>query len=66
MKLFLLVLGMVLVIEGLPYIVAPEKMQGWLRKLGDVEPGALRLMGLGSLGLGLLICWIVQRSGLIS
>ncbi|PIE63640.1 MAG: hypothetical protein CSA20_02810, partial [Deltaproteobacteria bacterium] len=30
MKLFLLLIGMVFVVEGLPYVVAPEAMRRWL------------------------------------
>jgi len=66
MKLFILVIGMVLVVEGLPYAVAPERMQDWLAKLSEMPPTVLRRMGLGCLSFGLLICWIVQRTDLFS
>ncbi len=62
MKLFLLVLGMVMILEGLPYAAAPEKMREWLIKLSDVPPATLRILGIGSLSFGFLICWFVQRS----
>jgi len=64
MKLLILVFAMVLIVEGLPYAAAPEKMKEWLAKLSEIEPSALRTVGLLSLCAGLLICWIVQRSGL--
>jgi len=64
MKLFLLVLAMVLIVEGLPYAAAPEKMREWLLKLSEVPPATLRTVGLCSLGIGLLLCWLVQRSNL--
>jgi uncharacterized protein len=64
MKLLLLVLGMVLIIEGLPYAVAPEKMKEWLSTLREVPPATMRIFGFISLGLGLLICWIVQKTTL--
>ena len=64
MKLLLLVFAMVLIVEGLPYAAAPEKMQEWLAKLSEVEPTMLRTAGLFSLCIGLMICWVVQRSGL--
>ena len=62
MKLFLLVLGMVLILEGLPYAAAPEKMREWLMKLSEVPPATLRILGISSLSFGLFICWIVQKS----
>lgn len=62
MKLFLLVLGMVLILEGLPYAAAPEKMCEWLMKLSDVPPATLRILGISSLSFGFFICWIVQKS----
>lgn len=64
MKLFFLVIGMVLILEGLPYAAAPEKMREWLQKLAEVPPSALRGVGFASLFAGLLICWLVQKTSL--
>lgn len=64
MKLLVLVFAMVLIVEGLPYAAAPEKMREWLLKLSEVPPSTLRVVGLVSLGTGLLICWVVLRSNL--
>lgn len=66
MKLLLLVFGMVLIVEGLPYAAAPEKMREWLLKLSEVPPSTLRLIGLLSLSTGLVICWLVQKSSYFS
>lgn len=63
MKLLLLVFGMVLIVEGLPYAAAPDKMREWLLKLSEVPPPTLRVIGLSSVCSGLLICWLVQKSG---
>ncbi len=64
MKLLILVFAMVLVVEGLPYAAAPEKMREWLAKLSEVKPSTLRAVGLVSLCTGLVICWIVQKTDL--
>ena len=64
MKLFLLVLGLVMILEGLPYAAAPEKMREWLLKLSDVPPSTLRAMGIASLCGGFLLCWFVQKTNL--
>lgn len=62
MKLMLLLVGMVLILEGLPYAVAPDKMQAWLQKLSQMDPKLLRIVGIITVISGLLLCWIVQRS----
>ncbi len=60
MKLFVLLIGMVLIFEGLPYVAAPESMQAWLKKISEMPPEQLRIMGLIAMATGLLLCWIVQ------
>ena len=64
MKLFLLLIGMVLILEGMPYVAAPETMREWLAKLSRMESGQLRTFGLVAMGTGLLICFVVQKTGL--
>ncbi len=60
MKLFILLIGMVLIFEGLPYVAAPESMQAWLKKVSEMPPGQLRIMGLAAMASGLLLCWTIQ------
>lgn len=66
MKLFLLLVGMVLVLEGLPYAAAPEAMKEWLRILSETETKKLRIMGYAAVASGLIICWIVQKTTLFA
>ena len=61
MKLLLLLIGMVLILEGLPYAAAPERMQSWLEKLSRMAPRQLRIVGIITVISGLLLCWLVQR-----
>ena len=63
MKLLLSLIGLVLILEALPYIAFPDGMKQWLRQLSEMESGLLRTMGLFALGGGLLLCFIAQRSG---
>jgi uncharacterized protein len=65
MKLLTLLLGMVLIVEGLPYVAAPETMQDWLRKISTVSPGQLRAFGLLAMLSGLGICFLVQKTSLL-
>lgn len=64
MKTLLTLIGLVLILEGLPYMTFPEFMKEWLRQLSETEPDKLRAMGLSALAAGLCLCWLAQRSGL--
>lgn len=64
MKLFILLIGMVLIFEGLPYVAAPESMQAWLKKISEMRPEKLRIMGLVAMAAGLLLCWVIQGDNL--
>lgn len=64
MKLLILLLGLVLIVEGLPYVAAPEVMQKWLKKLSEMQPNQLRVMGLIAMAGGLAICYLVQKTSL--
>ncbi|MEE9120811.1 MAG: DUF2065 domain-containing protein, partial [Syntrophobacteria bacterium] len=37
MKFFLSVLGLVMILEGLPYFVFPERIKRWLVKVSEME-----------------------------
>lgn len=62
MKLLILLVGMVLILEGLPYVAAPEAMREWLKKLSEVPAQQLRSFGLIAMGAGFFICWLAQRT----
>ena len=64
MKLLVLLIGMVLILEGLPYVAAPEAMKEWLKKLSQLPAQQLRNVGLIAMAAGLMLCWVAQRSGL--
>jgi len=58
MKYFLCVIGMVFVLEGLPYFAFPEKIKVYLAKMSEMPPKTLRLIGLLSMTLGLIIVYL--------
>jgi uncharacterized protein YjeT (DUF2065 family) len=64
MKLLALLVGLVLILEGLPYVAAPEAMQDWLKKISGISPAKLRSMGLFAMLIGLLIVFVVQKTSL--
>ena len=39
--------------------------QEWLKKLSTIHPGQLRTVGLGAMIIGLLICFVVQKTSLL-
>ncbi|MEA3469294.1 MAG: DUF2065 domain-containing protein [Thermodesulfobacteriota bacterium] len=63
MKLLFLLVGVVLILEGIPYVAFPESMREWLKKISEMKAEHLRMLGLLSMSSGLVICWFVQRSG---
>ncbi|OPL14470.1 MAG: hypothetical protein AVO38_02575 [delta proteobacterium ML8_D] len=66
MKFFVTVLGLLMVLEGLPYFAFPEKMQAFMRQIEKMNPDHLRLAGLVSTLIGLLICYVVQKTAIFS
>jgi len=62
MRFFLCVIGMVMIVEGVPYFAFPDKMKPWLQKLMETPDGALRRLGFGLMVLGLLLVYLGLRS----
>ncbi|MBW1781735.1 MAG: DUF2065 domain-containing protein [Deltaproteobacteria bacterium] len=60
MKLFFCLLGLVLIVEGLPYFAFPDKMKKWIAKMQDVPNAHLRVMGFLAMGLGLLLAYFFK------
>ena len=61
MKFILCVVGMVMIIEGLPYFVFTEKMKFWIQKILVTPEGALRRLGLVLMSIGLLLVYLGRR-----
>jgi len=53
MKYFLCVMGMVLIVEGLPYFAFPDKIKNYLRKLIHIPDTLLRIIGAIAVTVGL-------------
>ncbi len=66
MKLLITLIGLILVLEGLPYVASPESMQRWLRQLASMPPAQLRLVGFIAMAVGFFLCYLAQKSGLFS
>lgn len=58
MKYFLCVLGMVFVVEGLPYFAFPDKLKRYLLRLAEIPDPHLRILGFAAMGIGLLLVYL--------
>ena len=56
MDFFLSVIGMVMIIEGLPYFAFPDSLKSYMLKIQEVPGNTLRIMGFVFMlaGLGLV------------
>ncbi|MBF0446843.1 MAG: DUF2065 domain-containing protein [Magnetococcales bacterium] len=57
---FLTALGLVLILEGVPYFLAPTKMRLWVVQIVKLPDTALRKTGLTLMILGLLMVYMVR------
>lgn len=58
MSFFLCVIGMVMIVEGTPYFIFPERVKPWLHKIIETPDATLRRIGLGLMAVGLLLVYI--------
>lgn len=58
MKFLFCLLGLVLIVEGLPYFAFPGRMKRWMSTVQEIPDLYLRVMGLMAMGLGLLIAYL--------
>jgi len=66
MKLLITLIGLVFVLEGLPYAASPESMLRWLRQIQDMHPDHLRRVGLIAMVVGFFLCYLAQKSELFN
>lgn len=60
MKFFLCMLGLVLVLEGLPYFAFPDKMKTWVKKIQETPDSQLRMMGFAAMCAGLVLVYLFR------
>lgn len=61
MKDFLCVLGLIFIIEGLPYFVFPEKLKKYLAKITTMPDSTLRFLGITAMIIGLILLYFGRR-----
>jgi uncharacterized protein YjeT (DUF2065 family) len=55
-----LAIGLVLVVEGLVFALAPSRLEDLIKALADIPQETRRLLGLGCVGLGVLLVWLAK------
>lgn len=60
MKLLLCLIGLILVVEGLPYFAFPDKMKKWMEMIQEVPDSQLRMLGFISMCIGVIIAYIFR------
>lgn len=61
MAYFLSVLGLALVIEGIPYFAFPDKMKSLMSQILTMPSRSLRAFGIIAMATGLLFVYIAQN-----
>jgi uncharacterized protein len=61
MDFFLCVVGMVLIVEGLPYFLGPGKMKQWIQSAVQLPDSYLRKLGLAVMFAGLFLVYLGRR-----
>ncbi len=61
MKLFLLVVGFTLLIEGMMPFFLPETYRNVIRQIAITKPATIRQVGLAVLLIGLIILYIAKE-----
>jgi len=60
MEDFLAALGLVFVIEGLVFAAFPAQAKRAMASVMETPDGSLRLIGLGSAVVGVIVVWLVR------
>lgn len=63
MKFFFCVMGMVMIVEGLPYFMVPHKMRQMVTMILEMPEGTLRRFGFFMMLAGLGIVYLAMEIG---
>lgn len=61
LSLFVVALGLLFIIEGIPYFAFPEMVKRFMAQALTLPDGVLRIFGLAALTLGLLLLYLGTR-----
>jgi uncharacterized protein YjeT (DUF2065 family) len=63
MEDFITILGMILVLEGLPYFAFPQLFKVWITRILELPESQMRVCGLIAMLLGVLLVYVGRHSG---
>ena len=63
MSIVLLAIGLVLVVEGLVFALAPSRLEQLLDVIRQMPVETRRLIGLTALAIGVLLIWLAKSLG---
>ena len=63
MSVTFLALGLVLVVEGLAFALAPSRLVDLVALIASLTQGRRRALGLGALALGVGLIWLARQLG---
>lgn len=58
--LIILIIGSVMVIEGLPYFLFPDKIKTYLLQIQQLDTNVMRILGLMLIVFGLLLVYLMK------
>jgi len=64
MGFFIYIIGVIMIIEGIPWFLSPEKLKIWFSQLIEAPEEVLRGIGFGLMIFGLLMVYIGKQMGL--
>jgi len=57
---FITAIGLVFVIEGLFYVIAPNRLKTMMAMMEEIPPETLRNLGVLAVGIGVAIVWVAK------
>ena len=57
------IIGLILVLEGLPYFAFPKTFKTWIARMLELPESRLRVFGLISMAFGLILIYLARHSG---
>ncbi|GAA0291608.1 DUF2065 domain-containing protein [Rhodovulum strictum] len=61
MSFLVLAIGLVLVVEGLVFALAPSRLDEVVELIRRIPPETRRIIGLAAVALGTALIWLAQR-----
>jgi uncharacterized protein YjeT (DUF2065 family) len=60
MRLFFCLIGLLLMVEGVPYFAFPDKMKRWMNIIQEIPDFQLRVIGFFSMCVGVIIAYLFR------